>query len=190
MKISLSFIKTIIIVVLLLVLCFFVFIKFKGNDVTIKSSSNLIDIKEIEELNVAKTRWNGIAEVKDESTGEIKTYIKYEADIIAKMSLKDINDKIVVNENKKEIIATLPKIELKPTILFKDEGKSFSFIPDNVSIDLKELLEVCESDAQLEADSNNKLMEIAEENAKNTIEGLLFQFLDKDNYKLVWKEAE
>jgi hypothetical protein len=33
-------------------------------------------------------------------------------------------------------------------------------------------------------------MEIAEENAKNTIEGLLFQFLDKDNYKLVWKEAE
>ena len=159
--------------------------KFGGGNVRYNNSSNLINVEDIKDLYVVNFTWNGIAEKYNEKNDKkVENYIKYESVIEAKINAEDINNNIKI-ENKKYII-TLPKIELVPKIIIKND--SFSFIPENSSLDLKELLNICEEDAIKEAQKNKELIKIAKENAKNTIEGLLLPITEQNNYKIVWKE--
>lgn len=125
MKKNLSFkiIKRIIYFIILIVLILLIVNKFSKNKVTLDSSSNLIKIDEITKFNVAKFTWNGIAEYHKDNTEKVDTYIKYEADIVATINLENFDKNIVIDKDKKEITITLPKIELKPNIIFRDGGK-------------------------------------------------------------------
>ena len=192
MKKNLSFkiIKRIIYFIILIVLILLIVNKFSKNEVTLDSSSNLIKIDEITKFNVAKFTWNGIAEYHKDNTEKVDTYIKYEADIVATMNLENFDKNIVIDKDKKEITITLPKIELKPNIIFRDGGKSFSFIPTNTDIEMNELIKVCEDDALEKVSERVKIQEIAKDNAKTTIEGLLLPFIEENDYSIIWKDGE
>lgn len=192
MKKNLSFkiIKRIIYFIILIVLILLIVNKFSKNKVTLDSSSNLIKIDEITKFNVAKFTWNGIAEYHKDNTEKVDTYIKYEADIVATMNLENFDKNIVIDKDKKEITITLPKIELKPNIIFRDGGKSFSFIPTNTDIEMNELIKVCEDDALEKVSERVKIQEIAKDNAKTTIEGLLLPFIEENDYSIIWKDGE
>ena len=192
MKKNLSFkiIKRIIYFIILIVLILLIVNKFSKNKVTLDSSSNLIKIDEITKFNVAKFTWNGIAEYHKDNTEKVDTYIKYEADIVATINLENFDKNIVIDKDKKEITITLPKIELKPNIIFRDGGKSFSFIPTNTDIEMNELIKVCEDDALEKVSERVKIQEIAKDNAKTTIEGLLLPFIEENDYSIIWKDGE
>ena len=187
---SFHIIKKIIYLVALIVLILLAVNKFSKNRVTLDSSSSLIKVEEISKFNVAKFTWNGIAAYYKDDKEKVDTYIKYEADIIASMNLENINENVIIDNTKKIITITLPEIELKPTIIFRDGGKSFSFIPTNTDIEMKELIKVCEDDAIKKVSERLKIKDVAKENAKSTIEGLLLPLLEGNNYQIIWKDGE
>ena len=181
-----KYIKLIVLILLGAILGIVIYSKLTSNQVKLEATSTLIDVKEIQELNLASFTWNGIAEITNEK--KKTTYVKYEAVIEARMDLADINKKIEFNEETKEVYVVLPKIQLVPVVRVKND--SFSFIPEDSKVDLKEVLTVCEEDANKEATDNVELLNVATNNAKNTIEGLLLPLIKEDNYKIVWKDGE
>ena len=186
-------IKTIIKVVYFIVLFVVLLLlinKYSVRHIKYDSSSNLIKSVKIEKLNLAKYTWDGIAEYHKNGKDKVDTYIKYEAEIVATMNLNDFSKNVKVDEDKKIITITLPKIELTPNVLFKDGGNSFSFIPDNTDLEMKELLKVCEEDAKKEVASNTKIKEIALKNAKSSIKKYFLTFVIDKDYKIVWKDGE
>lgn len=187
---SFRVIKKIIYFIVLGALILLIVNKCSRNRVTLDSSANLIKVEEISKFNVAKFTWNGIAEYRKDGKEKVDTYIKYEADITATMNLENFDKNIVIDKNKKEITITLPSIELKPSVIFRDGGKSFSFIPTNTSIEMKELVKVCEDDVIKKVSERVKMQDIAKENAKSTIEGLLLPLIEGNNYKIIWKDGE
>ena len=187
---NLSIIKTILYYVLLAFLIILLINKYSAKRVRYDSSSNLVKAMEIEQLNLAKYTWNGIAAYYKDNKNKVDTYIKYEAEIVATMDLKNFEKNIEIDNEKKMVIVTLPKIELKPNILFKDGGNSFSFIPKNTDIEMSELIRVCEDDAINEISKKTKINKIAKANAKSTIKGLLLPLLEDNDYKIEWKDGE
>lgn len=176
--------------IVLFALLLLLFNKYSSRHIKYKSSSNLIKSVKIEKLDLAKYTWNGIAEYHKNGKDKVDTYIKYEAEIVATMSLKDFSNNIKVDEDKKIITIILPKVELTPNILFKDGGKSFSFIPNNTNIEMKELLKVCEDDAKKEVDKDTRIRKIAIKNAKSSIKMYFLPFIIDNDYKIVWKDGE
>ena len=79
----------------------------------------------------------------------------------------------------------LPEIKLTPSIITNVDSPSF--IPENTSIELKEVLTVCEKDAQEEAEKSEELMNVAKDNLKNTVEALLFPIVEANGYKIIWE---
>lgn len=189
-KITFKLIGKIVFLIVLVVLVLLFFNKFSRNKVTLDSASNLIKVDEITKFNVAKFTWNGIAAYYKDGSEKVDTYIKYEADIVATMDLENFDRNIVIDKGKNEIIITLPNIELKPNVIFKDGGKSFSFIPVNTDIEMRELIKVCEDDALAKVSERVKMYDIARDNARTTIEGLLLPFIEDYDYKIVWKDGE
>ena len=188
--ISFKIIKKIVYFIVLAALILLIFNKCSRNRVTLDASSNLIKVEEITKFNVAKFTWNGIAEYRKEGSDKVDTYIKYEADITATMNLENFDKNIVIDKDKKEITINLPKVELKPNVIFRDGGKSFSFIPTNTDIEMKELVKVCEDDVIKKVSERVKMQDLAKENAKSTIEGLLLPLVEGNNYKIIWKDGE
>ena len=189
-KISLEFIKKVLYFIVLILLVFLIINKFSKTRVLFSASANKIKTKEIEQLNLAKFTWNGIAEYTPENKKNDKTYIKYEANIVATMNFENFEDNISINHFTKVITVTLPKVQLQPNVIFKDGGKSFSFIPKNTDIEMKELVKVCEDDALEKVKKKTDMIEIAKENAKNTIEGLFLPMIEEEHYDIIWKDGE
>ena len=57
-------------------------------------------------------------------------------------------------------------------------------------IDVKDMVSVCEADAKAKVAERTKMLDIAKENAKNTIEGLLLPLVEGQHYTIVWKDGE
>ena len=183
-------IKDLLYIVILAGIIIIFYSKCAKRNVTYESSSNLIKVEEVTKFNLAKYEWNGIAEYYREGSNKVDTYVKYEAEIVATMDLSNFNDNIVQDETNKKIYITLPKIDLVPTVIFKDDGSAFSFIPKKTDIDVKDMVSVCEADAKAKVAERTKMLDIAKENAKNTIEGLLLPLVEGQHYTIVWKDGE
>ena len=190
-KFGLKLLKKIIYCIVLALAILLLFSKCSKTRVKLDSSSNLISIEEIEKFNLAKFDWTGIAEYYKKGEEKTDTFIKYDAIITASMNMKNFNENnFLIDRENKKIYITLPKIELKPTILFKKDGESFSFIPEKTEIEMKDIIEVCEKDAINKANERVKLLDIAKENAKSTFEGLLLPLIEEENYTIIWKDGE
>ena len=55
---------------------------------------------------------------------------------------------------------------------------------------MNELIKVCEDDALEKVSERVKIQEIAKDNAKTTIEGLLLPFIEENDYSIIWKDGE
>ena len=186
-----NIVKKILYVVFIAIIVLIIIDKFSRNRVSFDSASNLIKIDEVEKFNLAKFKWNGIAKYYKKDSNKVNTFIKYEAEIVATMNMEEFSEKdIVINQKEKKIYITLPKIELIPTVVFKENGESFSFIPSSTKIEMKDIITTCENDAKEKVQERVKLLDIAKENAKSTIEGLILPMVEDNNYTIVWKDGE
>lgn len=189
--IGLDIIRKVIYLIVVIIIIVIVISKFTKNRVTFNSTSNVIKVDEIEKFNLARFTWNGIAEYYNGMDAEVDTFIKYEAQIEASMNMENFNkNNISVDDNEKIIYITLPKIELIPKVVFKDDGKSLSFIPQNTKIEMHDIVVTCEEDAKKKVLERIEMLDIAKENAKTTIEGLLLPIIEESGYKIVWKDGE
>lgn len=146
------------------------------------TASTLIKTVDIAELSTAKFTYNGIAPVYDES-GKIKCQIRYKAIVKAGINMKDI-DFTEIDEDKKIVKPKLPQIKLTANIIDENE---FSYIPENTKIEIKDALQVCEEDVEIEASNSTKLMESAEESLKNIVEALILPVVEPEGYTIEWE---
>ncbi len=146
------------------------------------TASTLIKTVDIAELSTAKFTYNGIAPVYDES-GKIKCQIRYKAIVKAGINMKDI-DFTEIDDDKKIVKPKLPQIKLTANIIDENE---LSYIPENTNIEIKDALQACEEDVEIEASNSTKLMESAEESLKNIVEALILPVVEPDGYTIEWE---
>lgn len=180
--------KIIIFGILLLVIVIFIIgciEKIENNKEKLITSSTLTNIVEISELSTAEYEYNGIAEVyKDESNKKIKCYIKYKALVKAKI---DINDIILTKDEINKVLnVELPEMTLDTSIIC-DSSEDFSFIPNEVKIELDEIMLSCKNDVTKETLEAEGLLKVAEKNLKDKIEAFLYPILNTTGYMIMWK---
>ena len=170
----------IIIIVIILIIMFGPLVKSKLQPTRYISSSELEKIVSTSDLNVERITYNGIADVKN-AKGKIKYHVYYESTVTASVDMTQI--KFEVDNKNKVIIPILPEIEFNKPIV---KEKSFDFIPGDVEYDYKEVLKACKTDVKNEVKSNKEIYELAEDNLKKTIEGLLLPVTDAEGYTVEW----
>lgn len=144
--------------------------------------STLMDAIDVTELSTSQFTYNGIAKIYEEDdSSEIKCHVRYSAKVKAGIDMNDVDFEID-NENK-TVKPILPVIKITTNLV---EEESLSFIPENVTINLQEVLTACKNDATQEASKSEELFESAEENLKSTIEALLYPILDANGYTIIW----
>ena len=176
--------KVVLIIILIILVVIVLPIKLRKKKQTIITSATLTKAVDISELSSAKFTYNGIADAyKDENKEKIKCRIRYDAVVDASINMKEIQFEI--DKKNKTIMPILPEIKLTPNVITNVDSPSF--IPENTSIELKEVLTVCEKDAQEEAGKSEELMNVAKDNLKNTVEALLFPIVEANGYKIIWE---
>ncbi len=156
----------------------------------ILTSSTLMEVIDIAELSTSQFTYNGIATIYNEKKPEkIDCQIKYDAVVKAKVNMKDI--KFDVNEATKKVNVILPEITLNSTLITdtKDGKEHFSYLPEKTELELKQILEVCEKDAEEEAKNSKELLNVAEENLKDTITALLYPIVNEQGFEITWNEV-
>lgn len=155
----------------------------KQGEKSFDMSSTLLEAIDIAELSTAEYKYRGIATVyEDEEQTEEKCRICYSAVVKAGINMADV--KIEDDPDTKTIIATLPDIGIKVTIV---DEESFAFLPEKTDIEVDRVLKCCREDAEKEAAQSEALITTAQENLKETIEGLAFPILKANGYTLKWK---
>lgn len=61
-------------------------------------------------------------------------------------------------------------------------------MPENADYNFKDVLTACKNDAQKEVKETDTIYNIAEQNLKQTIEGLLLPIIEPEGYEIVWNE--
>lgn len=146
------------------------------------TSSTLTDAIDISELSSAQFTYNGIAELYEDNTNEdILCYIRYNSKIKCGIDMKDVS--FAIDHNGKTVSAVLPDVKINVNTV---DEKSFSFIPENIKLELATAITACKEDALSEAAKSTELKEAAEENLKSIIEALLYPILDAEGYTIVW----
>lgn len=158
----------------------------KGKEECITSSS-LIEAIDIGELSTSECNYNGIAEIMDDDNPKkVIVHICYNAHI--KAGISDINQiEFEIDDENKTVKPILPDIEI--TMNSIDE-QSLSFMPENKSVDMKQVLQACKQDAETEAKQSSELINTATENLENTIEALITPILDPAGYRVIFDEQQ
>ena len=183
-KIAKSIAKVVLIIILIILVVIVLPTKINKKKQTLITSSTLTKMVDISELSSAKFTYNGIAEAyTNENKDKIKCRIRYNAVVEASIDMKEIQFEI--DKKNKTVLPILPEIKLTPNLI--TSADSPSFIPEDTKIELKEVLLVCEKDAQEEAEKSTDLMNVAKDNLKNTIEALLFPIVEANGYKIIWR---
>jgi len=177
-------IKVVLIIVLIVVAVIVLPAKLRKGKESFITSATLMEVVDISELSSAKFVYNGIAKVyKDENKQKIKSRIRYEADVKANVNMKEIQ--FNVDKNKKTIRPILPEIKLTSNVITSENSPSF--IPEDTKLELKEVLLICEQDAQEKVENTPELMKVAKENLKNTVEALIFPIVESNGYEIIWE---
>ena len=152
-----------------------------GEERTI-TSATLTKAIDIAELSTSQFTYNGIAQVfKDEQREKNECYIRYFSKVKAGIDMKKVSFEI--DDEAKTVTPILPDIVITANIV--DEN-SLSFMPNNVTIDLRTALVACKEDALSEATQSAELFEVAEDNLKSIIEALLYPLLESSGYNIKW----
>lgn len=153
---------------------------------TIVTSSQLEKVLKISDLSTYKVTFNGVAAVNDDKD-KLLYNVAYEAKVSIGFDMEkikvDIDD---TNEENKEIIVTMPKVEIMGAEV--DAG-TLDYIFEKESANKADIamtaLPACKEDAENECKSNELLFELAQENAVNTIKALTNPLLEQyEGYSL------
>lgn len=152
-----------------------------NKDNKLSVASQLTEVIDINELSTGEFIYNGVVEVQEEKT---KYSIRYCSTVKVGVAGDDIE--LSVDAENKTVTPIIP--ELKVTVVNVDP-ESLSFVPENVSVKLKNAVKLCEEDAVKEANNKPELLETAESNLKSTIEALLMPIVNNNDYTVVWEPA-
>ena len=181
--------KKILIAITVVVTVFVIvaFIVFRQTDKKIIiTTSTLREVVNISELSTGEFCYNGVVSIPKEKNPEKIDYsVKYDSTVKAGIDAEEVDFKIDM-ENK-TITPVIPAIKITDVII--DDG-SISTIPENETANLKEVLAYCKEDALEKATQNEKLIETAESNLRDSITALLMPILKESGYEIVWSEGE
>ena len=180
-----KYLPSIVISIVFIVLaCVFRFVILdKPAVVSIETSSNLMDVINIAELSTAEFRYRGIAEVyKNEEKTKLLCRICYNSIVKAGIDMENV--KLDVDTDNKQVTAVLPDIDIKVTIIDED---SMAILPSDAKVGIEDMLKCCKEDAETEAKNSKELFATAQDNLKETLQGLMFPILKAEGYSLVWK---
>lgn len=177
--------RTIIIIATVIVALIAIFCVFKwtsqnetgDSETKIISKSSLEKIIQLSDLSAFEAVYNGVAKVmNEEKTDEIDFYVSYEAKV--KVGIDFSKVKIQVDEDIKEIVVVLPKIEIQE-IAVDIASLDYIFINDkaNTATVSERAYKKCITDVQEECNAENAIYELAEQNARSIVEALLFPFV-------------
>ena len=149
--------------------------------------SQLEKIINVSKLSTFRAVYNGIAQVmNDEKPGETDYYVSYEAIVDAGIDFKKLE--ISVDFEKKRINIVIPEIYITEVNV---DISSLDFIfynnKANTSTVTQEAFKACENDVKQESEREDKIFELARQNAVNVLTALtkpIVEQLDSD-YTLV-----
>ena len=149
--------------------------------------SQLEKIINVSKLSTFRAVYNGIAQVmNDEKPGETDYYVSYEATVDAGIDFKKLE--ISVDFEKKRINIVIPEIYITEVNV---DISSLDFIfynnKANTSTVTQEAFKACEIDVRKESEREDKIFELARQNAVNVLTALtkpIVEQLDSD-YTLV-----
>lgn len=151
--------------------------------------STLEKIIHTSELSTYTTAYNGIATVMNEKDPEeVDYYVAYEATVNAGIDFQDCTATLDAANN--IILITLPEVGI--TDVTVDPG-SLDYIFVNKKAETatvsSQALSLCKEDAKTESESQDALLDFAEENAKNVITALTQPLLEQSgtHYTLVFQ---
>lgn len=146
----------------------------------------LEDIIKVSQLNTFEAVYNGIVKVPNEKKPEkIDYYVSYEATIKAGIDFELID--IDVDKDEKIIEITLPEVQINDVNV---DIASLDYIFDNKKADTENVTgqayQKCIDDAEKESADEQKIYELAEQNAENIIEALIIPFIEQldEEYEL------
>lgn len=151
------------------------------------SVATLKDIINVSELSTFTAVYNGVAEVKNQQTPtETDYYVSYEAKVKAGIDF----EKIVFNVDKeqKRIKVTIPEVYITD-VNVDIASLDYIFVNDsaNTSTVSQQAFKACEADVQAESQQQEKICELAEQNAKNILTALIRPIVEQldEEYELV-----
>ena len=146
-----------------------------GDETQYVASATLKRAEDIGNLEVVDYTYTGIAEKKSQLlwAENVDYRVKYEAHVRASYDMSAIEFD-VDNENK-VVRVSLPDVEISEPVL--DEAK-FSYLPENVTADVRDVLTLCKEDVANELDSEGLRTE-ALESVRETVEALTSPLLDE-----------
>lgn len=112
-------------------------------------------------------------------------YVSYDATVKAGINTEDIQIEVRDSEEEKKVIVTLPKVTISDIevnmgsleYIFKDKNSNTESIS-------KDAYQSAVADVKEECEKNEQLKELAKENAKNVIQGLISPILEQEEYQL------
>lgn len=190
-KINIKISLPILAIVLVLILIFGGFSIFskskKENKAQIVTISTLEKVIDISNISTFETIYNGVVRVYNEkNTDKIDYYISYESKVQSGFDIKKV--KVEMDEEKKSIIVTLPKIELTD-VTVDISSLDYIFMNEKAKNDeaYAGAYKKCVEDAKEKVKSQNQVADLAKENAVNFIKAVTEPFVEQlgDDYKLV-----
>ena len=143
-------------------------------------------------LSTYEVIYNGVATVYNaDKPGEVDYYVAYTATVNAGFDLKNIE--ITKDDDKKEIVISLPEIEIfEPKIRIEEMdyivvGKKVK--TETISADA---YKICKQDVSERARKQAEIYKYAKENGERLVKGLVMPFVDKleEKYtvRFVWRD--
>lgn len=143
------------------------------------SVSTLEQIIDASELSTFTAVYNGIANVKNpDNPGQIDYYVSYEATVDVGVDFKQVE--VNVDNEAKIVRINIPAVEI--TGVHVDIASlDYIFLNDkaNTSSVSQEAYKACLADAEAESKKQDKIFELARQNAQNVLEALTSPFIEQ-----------
>ena len=169
-----------IVVLIVIVIVGYPFVLDKFTKTTYISSSELEKVVNISELSTARVRYNGIADITNDK-GKIKYHVYYEATVTGNVDMSEIS--FEVDNKERTVRPILPEVNFdKPVV----DGESYDFLPKDANVNMKDVIKSCKNDVREEVKANKEIYQLAENNLRQVVTGLIKPILDAQNYEIIW----
>lgn len=149
-------------------------------EVTTITKSSIEEVLNISELQTADYIYNAIVDVYDEDGTTLKYHVAYEGTITAGINFDEVE--IEVLEDEKEIVLTMPEVSIQDTIV-NSGTLEYIFTKDKYDNEkdnvYKEAYSKCQEDLEEKANSDTRLLETAQNNAKQVVEALMTPWIEQ-----------
>lgn len=140
-----------------------------ANVITVSTLSKII---EISDLSTYRTRYNGVvAAVNEKNPDKIDYYVTYQSTVEAGIDFTKAD--IVVDKGNKTVVITLPEVTITNTAV---DPATLEYIFVNKKAETptvsEQAIKLCEADVAQETSSQDGILELARQNARNVVEAL------------------